>query len=87
MQWVSLLVFTAINHTYCSVFQHQALFSCGIYIHSYYSLTREERPAMYGLKNDQSFVIKEADKGPSVVIWDKKDYFIETEKQLSCKET
>ena len=81
------MVFTAINHIYCSVFQHQALFSCGIYIHSSYSLTREERPAMYDLKNDQSIVIKEADKGSSVVIWDKKDYLMETEKQLSCKET
>ena len=42
---------------------------------------------MYNLKNDQSIVIKEADQGSSVVIWDKKDYLMETEKQLSCNET
>ena len=42
---------------------------------------------MYNLKKDQSIVIKEADKGSAVVIWDKKDYFMEAEKQLSCKET
>ena len=42
---------------------------------------------MYNLKNDQSIVIKEADKGSAVVIWDKKDYLMEAEKQLSCKET
>ena len=42
---------------------------------------------MYNLKNDQSFVIKEADKGSTVVIWDKKDYLLEVEKRLSCKET
>ena len=42
---------------------------------------------MYNLKNDLSLVIKEADKGSAVVIWDKKDYFMEAEKQLSCKET
>ena len=55
--------------------------------HSYYNLTREERQAMYNLKKDQSIVIKEADTGSAVVIWDKKDYLMEAEKQLSCKET
>ena len=55
--------------------------------HFYYNLTREERQAMYNLKSDQSIVIKEADKGSAVVIWDKKDYLLEVEKQLSCKET
>ena len=42
---------------------------------------------MYHLKNGQSIVIKEADKGSAVVMWDKKDYLMEAEKQLSCKET
>ena len=42
---------------------------------------------MYNLKNDQSIVIKEADKRSAVVIWDKKDYLMEAEKQLSYKET
>ena len=42
---------------------------------------------MYNLKTDQSIVITEADKGSALVIWDKKDYFMEAEKQLSCKET
>ena len=42
---------------------------------------------MYNLKNDQSVVIKEADKDPVVFMWDKKDYLMEAEKQLSCKET
>ena len=42
---------------------------------------------MYNLKSDQSIVMKEADKGSALVIWDKKDYFIEAEKPLSCKET
>ena len=35
---------------------------------------------MYNLKSDQSIVMKEADKGSALVIWDKKDYFIEAEK-------
>ena len=42
---------------------------------------------MYNLKNDQSIVIKDADKGSALVICDKKDYLMEAEKQLSCKET
>ena len=53
---------------------------------SCYYLTRDERQAMYKLKNDQSVVIKEPDKGSTVVTWGKKDYLMETEKQLSCKE-
>ena len=48
------------------------LLSCTEIKHSYYNLTREERQAIYNLKNDQSFVIKEADKGSAVVIWDNK---------------
>ena len=53
----------------------------------YDNLTTEEREAMYYLKNDQAIVIKEADKGSAVVIWDNQDYLIEAEKQLSYKET
>ena len=40
---------------------------------TYYNLTRAEQEAMYNLKNDQSIVIKEADKGSAVVISNKKD--------------
>ena len=58
----------------------EKLLSCTEIKHSYYNLTREERQAMYNLKNDQSIVIKEADKGSAVVIWDKKDYLMEAEK-------
>ena len=42
---------------------------------------------MYNLKNDQFIVIKEANIGTAVVIWDKRDYLMEAEKQLCCKET
>ena len=65
----------------------EKLFSCIKIKHCFYNLTREERQAMYNLENDQSIVVKEADKGSAVVIWDKKDYLMEAEKQLSCKET
>ena len=65
----------------------EKLFSCTEIKHLYDNLTTEEREAMYYLKNDQAIVIKEADKGSAVVIWDNQDYLIEAEKQLSYKET
>ena len=65
----------------------EKLLSCTEIKHTYYNLTREEQQAMYKSKNDQSIVIKETDKGSTVVIWDKKDYLMEAEKQLPCKVT
>ena len=37
------------------------------------SLTKSERKAFY-LKSDKSIVIKSADKGSAVVVWDREDY-------------
>ena len=48
----------------------------------YSSLTKEERSAVYNLKNDKNIVIKNADKVSAVVIWDRDDYIKEDEKQL-----
>ena len=38
------------------------------------NLSNEERNALYYLKNDNTIVIKGADKGSGVVVWDRKDY-------------
>ena len=46
----------------------------------YNNLTSKERQALYDLKNDKNIVIKDADKGSSVVVWDKEDYIKEAEK-------
>ena len=35
------------------------------------------------LANDRSIVIKKADKGPCVVVWDREDYIAEASKQLN----
>ena len=48
----------------------------------YNNLTRKERQALYDLKNDKNIVIKGADKGSVVVVWDREDYIKEAEKQL-----
>ena len=37
------------------------------------NLTREEREALYSLKDDPSIIIKGADKGSIVVVWDRED--------------
>ena len=52
----------------------------------YNNLTREQRTALYNLKNDKNIIIKSADKGSAVVVWDRKDYIKEAEKQLRDKD-
>ena len=49
----------------------------------YSNFSKEEWQAMRALANDRSIVIKKADKGLCVVIWDRNDYIAEAEKQLS----
>ena len=46
------------------------------------NLTRAEREALKTLRDDTSIVIKEADKGSAVVVWDREDYLIEADRQL-----
>ena len=53
---------------------------------SYNNLTREERDALKSLRDDTSIVIKEADKGSGVVVWDRLDYLEEANKQLQDKD-
>jgi len=47
------------------------------------NLTKEEWLAVKSLKEDRSIIIKPADKGSCVVVWDKQDYIREVEKQLA----
>ena len=48
-------------------------------------MTKGERDAVYSLKNDNSIIIKETDKGSAVVVWDRDDYLRETKNQLNDK--
>ena len=52
-----------------------------------YNLTKEERLAMKRLAEDLSTVIKSADKGFCVVVWDRADYLIEAKKDLCDSNT
>ena len=47
------------------------------------NLSFQEREALGELKSDRSIVIKEADKGSAVVVWDREDYVAEANRQLS----
>ena len=40
---------------------------------------------MRNIRDDRNVIIKPADKGSAVVIWNRNDYFKEAEKQLSDK--
>ena len=46
------------------------------------NLTKGEQDALYILKNDRTIVIKGADKGSAVAVWDRDDYIKEAENQL-----
>ena len=51
----------------------------------YSNLTKGERDSVYSLKSDNSKIIKKADKGSAVVVWDKEDYLKEAKNQLKDK--
>ena len=48
-----------------------------------YNLTKDEYLAMRSLKNDRNVIIKLADKGSPIAVWDRLDYLAKAEKQLS----
>ena len=47
----------------------------------YHNLSKGERAALKSLKDDTSIVIKQADKGSAVVVWDRDDYLRKAESQ------
>ena len=47
-----------------------------------YNISKKERMAIKSLKNNEDIVIKPADKGGAIVIWNKKDYIAEGNRQL-----
>ena len=49
-------------------------------------MTKEERQAIYSLRDDTSVIIKEADKGYRIVVWDREDYLAEARTQLKDKD-
>ena len=52
-----------------------------------YNLPKKEYLTLRSLQNGRSVVIKPADKGSAVVVWDRNDYLKEAERQLSDEKT
>ena len=48
----------------------------------YSNLSKEDWIAVRSLVDDRPIVIKKADKGSCIVVWDRNDYLREVEKQL-----
>ena len=48
----------------------------------YSNLSKEEWEAVRNLPDDRNIVIRKAEKGSYVVIWDKNDYITEAKSQL-----
>ena len=53
---------------------------------SYWNLIKEERQATYSVRDDTSIIIKEADKGSGIVVWDREDYLAEARTQRKDKD-
>ena len=49
------------------------------------NFTKEEWKAVRSLANDRNIMIKKANKGPCVLIWDQSDCIMEAEKELDDK--
>ena len=52
-----------------------------------FNLTREQYLTMRNLQSDRNVIIKTANKGSAVVVWDRNDYLKEAEKQLIDRST
>ena len=52
----------------------------------YNNLTKEERDGLYSFRDDSTIIIKGADKGLVVVVWQREDYLQEAYKQLEDRE-
>ena len=50
------------------------------------NLTKEERNALYLLRDNPSIIIKEAEKGSALVVWNSEYYLKEANSQLSDKD-
>ena len=53
---------------------------------SYSNLKKEERQTIHSLRDDTSIIIKEAEKGSGIVVWDREDYLAEARTQLKDKD-
>ena len=70
-----------VNYIYIYIFEQELLKDAEIPLR-YSNLSSEEWEAIRSFADDRSIVIKKADKGSAVVVWDRDDYVKEAQKQL-----
>ena len=75
----------AIIETYLSCWEERLL-DIEIPSKRFNNLAKNQRNAMYNLKDDKSIIIKGADKGAVVIVCDREDYLKEASKQLEDME-
>ena len=75
----------AMIEVYMSCLEEKILEMADSFKPTFKNLTKEEKEALDRLQNDTSIVIKEADKGSAVVVWDREDYVKEANSQLQDK--
>ena len=75
----------AVIETYISCLQERLL-DIEIPSKRFNNLTKNERNAMYCLKDDKSIINKGADKSAAVIVWNREDYIKEASKQSEDKE-
>ena len=76
----------AVIETYLSCLEERLL-DTDIPSKRFNDLTKDERNAMYSLKDDKSIIIKVADKGAAVTVWDRDDYLKQVSKQKIKRST
>ena len=63
----------AVIKTYLSYLKERLL-DTEIPFKRFNNLTKNKRNAMYSPKDDKSIIIKDADKGLAVIVWDRENY-------------
>ena len=67
---------------YLSRLEEELFNICDSYKSGFNNLISDERDALHFLRNDKSIIIKGADKGSAVIVWDREDYIREANGQL-----
>ena len=67
---------------YLSRLEEELFNICDSYKSGFNNLTSDERDALHFLRNGKSIIIKGADKGSAVIVWDREDYIREANGQL-----
>ena len=66
--------------------REERLWSVGMSSKRFNNLTKKELNSLYNLRGDPTIIIKGANKGSTVVVWDREDYLKQAPKELEDKD-